>query len=88
MESWACFFCLSSTAFWGYLFGRVALMDGVRKKRGGYASMLLSNSVIFLFLFWVLIFFVSTWDSTVSTMIVRPEISEEGQPKAISQLLQ
>jgi hypothetical protein len=26
MESWGCFFCLSSTAFWGYLFGRVALM--------------------------------------------------------------
>lgn len=79
MESWACFFCLSSTAFWGYLFGRVALMDGVRQKRGGYSSMLLSNSVIFLFLFWILVFLVSTWDSSVSLLIVRPAFSDDGR---------
>jgi hypothetical protein len=26
LESWGCLFCLSSTAFWGYLLGRVAVM--------------------------------------------------------------
>lgn len=29
MESWGCFFVLSTTAFWGYVFARVALMDGM-----------------------------------------------------------
>ena len=71
MESWGCFFCLSTTAFWGYLFGRVALMDGIRQKRGGYSSILLSKAVIFLFFFWVLVFMVSRWDSPVTLMIVR-----------------
>lgn len=71
MESWGCFFCLSTTAFWGYLFGRVALMDGIRQKRGGYSSILLSKAVIFLFFFWVLVFLISTWDGPVSIMIRR-----------------
>jgi len=31
-ESWVCFFCLSSTAFWGYLLARVSLANGVRQQ--------------------------------------------------------
>jgi hypothetical protein len=54
-------------------------MDGVRQKRGGYSSILLSKAVIFLFLFWGLVFLVSTWDSSVSLMIVRPPISKDGR---------
>lgn len=79
IESWACFSCLSLTAFWGYLFGRVALMDGVRKKRGGYSSILLSNAVVLLFLFWALVFLVSSWDTPASVMIVRHG-THSGQP--------
>lgn len=86
MESWGCFFCLSTTAFWGYLFGRVALMDGVRYKRGGYSSILLSKAVIFLFFFWVLIFFVSTWDGPVSLMIVRPKKEERDRSYPLKML--
>jgi hypothetical protein len=76
MESWGCFFCLSSTAFWGYLFGRVALMDGIRQKRGGYSSVLLSKSVAFLCCFWILVFCVCTWDSPVSLVIAQPSLSK------------
>jgi hypothetical protein len=79
MESWGCFFCLSTSAFWGYLFGRVALMDGIRQKRGGHSSVLLSKSVAFLCCFWVLIFFVCTWDSPVSLVIVHPSLSKDMQ---------
>jgi hypothetical protein len=52
-------------------------MDGVRQKRGGYSCILLSNSVIFLFFFWVLVFFVSSWDAPVSLMIGRPVLLNE-----------
>jgi hypothetical protein len=79
MECWGCFFCLSTTAFWGYLFGRVALMDGIRQKRGGYSSVLLSKSVAFLCCFWIFIFFVCTWDSHVSLVIVQPPLSKDAQ---------
>jgi hypothetical protein len=79
MESWGCFFVLSTWAFWGYLFGRVALMDGIRQKRGGYASVLLSKSVAFLCCFWILVFFVCTWDSPVSLVIVHPSLSKDMQ---------
>jgi hypothetical protein len=80
MESWGCFFCLSTSAFWGYLFGRVALMDGIRQKRGGYASVLLSKSVAFLCCFWIAVFFVCTWDSPVSLVIVvQPSLSKDMQ---------
>jgi hypothetical protein len=78
MESWGCFFCLSSTAFWGYLLGRVALLDGIRYKRGGYSSILLSKAVTFLFLFWVFVFFVTNWDEPVNLVIVHP-LLQDGQ---------
>jgi hypothetical protein len=77
MESWGCFFCLSATAFWGYLFGRVALMDGIRRKRGGFSSVLLSKAVVFLFFFWLLVFLISKWDAPVSLMIVRPSATKD-----------
>lgn len=79
MESWGCFFCLSSTAFWGYLFGRVALMDGVRQKRGGYSSILLSKAVLFLFFFWGLIFCVVNFSSPASLIVASPQVSVESK---------
>ena len=72
VESWFCFFCLSNTAFLGYLSGRVALLDGIRHKRVGYSSVLVSRLVAFLCCFWILVFAVCTWDSPVSLVIVRP----------------
>jgi hypothetical protein len=91
MESWGCFFCLSSTAFWGYLFGRVALMDGVRQKRGGYSSILLSKAVLFLFLFWCLVFCLTNFPSPVSLMIFIPQMPAEtklARDKLSAKLLQ
>lgn len=71
MESWGCFSILSVTAFLGYLFGRVALMDGIRLKRSGFATFLLSRSVIFLLFFWILVFVVNKWDAPVDIIIQR-----------------
>jgi len=77
MESWGCFFCLSTTAFWGYLFGRVALIDGIRHKRGGYASILLTSSIACLSVFWALVFVVSRWESPFDLVI--NQVSDEAR---------
>jgi hypothetical protein len=74
MESWICFLCLASTAFGGYLLGRVALMDNIRNKQSGFSSMLLSKAILLLVVFWVLILFVARWDVPVSLVIVRPRL--------------
>jgi hypothetical protein len=71
MESWGCMFCLSSTAFWGYLLARVAIVDGVRSKRKGYTSFLLSNCIVLLCLFWISVL-VMPFDSHVSLIIQQP----------------
>ena len=78
VESWGCFFFLSSTAFWGYLFGRVALMDGIiRQKRmvrnSLFSTSLLCGSLAFALVVWVLMF-VWRWDVPVSLMILRPSM--------------
>ena len=72
MESWGCFFCLSSMAFWGYLFGRVALMDGIRHKRRVYSTIFLSKSVSFLFCFWILVFLMARWERPIDLVISEP----------------
>lgn len=79
MESWGCFFCLFSTSFWGYLLGRVALLDGIRQRRGCNSSILLSLAVLFLVMFWVLLFFLAEWDAPVNLVAVRPDLSNHGQ---------
>ena len=80
MESWACCFCLSMTAFWGYSFGRVALMDSVRQKRSGFSSVLLTNSLILICIFWVLVFVVSKWDSPIDLLINETSVRDGMQP--------
>ena len=75
VESWGCFFCLSSTAFWGYLFGRVALMDGIIRQKRFVQSSLFSTTllcaslaaVLFMWV-WILLW---RWDVPASLMILR-----------------
>jgi len=57
LESWGCFFCLSTAAFWGYIFARVALIDGMKQKRRGTSGGFLCSSLmatIILFTFTAL----------------------------------
>lgn len=75
-ESWVTFFVLSWTAFWGYLFGRVGLIDGILLKRRGYSTVLLSSSVALLFVFWTFVLVVGRFDSPVSLVIFRHSTSE------------
>jgi hypothetical protein len=74
MESWCSFFVLSSAGFWGYLFGRVALLDGIRRRRGCHSTMMLSNAVCFLALFWVLLFLFAKWATPAQLIVVEPII--------------
>ena len=75
VESWGCFLCLSSTAFWGYLFGRVALMDGIIRQKRFVRSSLFSTtllctalvSVAFMWV-WILLW---RWDVPASLMVMR-----------------
>ena len=71
MESWATFFCLSMTAFWGYLVGRVAILEAIRQKRSGLSSTLLCASLIVLLILWLFTFFVWKWEAPVQLVIVR-----------------
>jgi len=72
MESWGCFFCLSSTAFWGYLFARVALIDGIRHKRRRPSSVVLCGCIIAITGLWLGTLWVWKWDMPPSLMIMRP----------------
>ena len=71
MESWATFFCLSMTAFWGYLVGRVAILEGIRQKRRGLSSTLLCASLVVLLIIWLFTFFVWKWEAPVQIVILR-----------------
>jgi hypothetical protein len=72
MESWGCFFCLSLSAFFGYLLGRVALLDGIRHRRACRSSLLLSRAIIFLFVLWFLIIFCVRWEIPLDVLVVQP----------------
>lgn len=56
LESWITFFCLSSTAFWGYVFARLGVLDGIKKKRCGLPSLLLCLSLWLALGMWLLVF--------------------------------
>jgi hypothetical protein len=71
MESWGCFFCLSSTAFWGYLFGRVALIDGIRHKKRRPSSTVLCICLVSISFLWLGILWLWKWDLPPNLMIVR-----------------
>lgn len=84
IESWCSFFVLSSAGLWGYLFGRVALLDGIRQRRGCHSTVLLSNAVGFLALFWVLLFFFAKWATPTHLVVVEPSfVFAEGVDKSI-----
>ena len=72
VESWACFSCLSATAFFGYLFARVGLMDGMRRRRRGTPpSLYLCASLLLVSALWILAVLPWVWEFPSTTMIVR-----------------
>jgi hypothetical protein len=77
MESWCTFFCLSSASFWGYVFARVALMDGIRHKKRGASGMFLCGSLIAISLLWMLTLLVWEWDTPPGVMIVHDILVEK-----------
>jgi len=73
MESWFCFFCLSSAAFWGYLFARVALIDGVRHKRRRPSTLVLCGCIISIACLWFGTLWIKKWDLPPDLMILRTQ---------------
>lgn len=55
LESWITFFCLASTSFWGFVFARLGLLDGMRKKRRGVPSTLLCASLFSAMTMWLIV---------------------------------
>jgi hypothetical protein len=79
VESWGCFFCLSTAAFWGYLLARVALMDGIMiqkrfVKNSLVSTSLLCTSLVALVFSWLWISF-WRWDVPASLVILRTGLS-------------
>ena len=77
MESWFCFFCLSLTAFCGYLFGRIAIMEGIRQKKSGFSSMMLRVSLLALGILWLIVLVAWKWETPAELVILRPFVSKE-----------
>lgn len=71
-ESWICFFCLSSTAFWGYLLARVSLANGVRQTKQGCPSLLLILSFFVFTVLWITLTLLCEWELPTTIMIVHP----------------
>jgi hypothetical protein len=76
-ESWFTFFCLSLTAFWGYLFGRVAVLDGIRQKKRVVSSIMLCLCIVATACLWLLAVFGWNWDFPVSLVILRPTVDKD-----------
>ncbi len=74
MESWGTFFCLAVTAFWGYLFGRVSIMEGIKQKRSGFSSIMLCFSLSVLAILWLIAMFTWKWESPVELVIKRVDV--------------
>jgi hypothetical protein len=72
MESWGTFFCLSLAALWGYLFGRVAVMEGIRQKKSGFSSITLCLSLCLVAVLWLVAIFAWKWEAPVQLVIFRP----------------
>jgi hypothetical protein len=77
MESWGIFFCLSTAAFWGYIFGRVAVMEGIRQKRSGFSSIVLCISLGVVLVLWLVAFLAWKWEVPVQLVILRPGLTKE-----------
>jgi hypothetical protein len=77
MESWGIFFFLSTTAFWGYLFGRVAVMEGIRQKRRVFSSIVLCISLGAAVVMWLFAFLAWKWEVPVQLVILRPGLTKE-----------
>lgn len=88
IESWGCFFCLSSAAFWGYLCARVALMDGILHKRGGFSSTLLCTSIVVALVLFVALYSFWNWETAPALMIVLPRIGVGRKIQRIARKLQ
>jgi hypothetical protein len=63
VESWITFLCLASTAFWGFVFARLGLLDAVRKRRRGIPASLLCASLCSAFAMWVGVFTRVDWQA-------------------------
>lgn len=63
VESWITFVCLASTAFWGFVFARLGLLDAVRKRRRGIPSALLCASLCSAFMMWMGVFCRVDWQA-------------------------
>ena len=81
MESWGTFFTLGMTAFWGYLFGRVSIMEGIKQKRSGFSSIMLCLSLFVLALLWTIAFFAWTWESAIELVIDRADTHKGAHEK-------
>eukprot|EP00550_Attheya_septentrionalis_P003026 CAMPEP_0198281926 /NCGR_PEP_ID=MMETSP1449-20131203/1804_1 /TAXON_ID=420275 /ORGANISM="Attheya septentrionalis, Strain CCMP2084" /LENGTH=1574 /DNA_ID=CAMNT_0043977945 /DNA_START=222 /DNA_END=4946 /DNA_ORIENTATION=+ len=71
VESWLCFFTLSTTSFWGYVFARVGLLNGIRRKRRGSSSTVLSSTIFICACLWIYAIFFWEWELPPSALVIR-----------------
>jgi hypothetical protein len=87
-ESWGCVILLSSMAFFGFILGRGAILEGARHRRRCYASILLPRILVLLVLLWTIALAFAEWDSPVSLLVVRPDVNMRRTSKGVEQWTQ
>ena len=77
MEALGTFFGLAITAFWGFLFGRVSIMEGIREKKSGFSSVMLCLSLFVLAILWLIAIFAWKFETPVDLVVHRPVMNSE-----------
>jgi hypothetical protein len=87
-ESWGCVIVLSSMAFFGFILGRGAILEGARHRRRCYASILLPRILVLLVLLCTIALVFAEWDSPVSLLAVRPDVNMRRTSRGVEQWTQ
>ncbi len=78
VESWLVFASLSTAAFWGFLFARIGLLDGMKiSNRTASSSFLLRFSVVLVTVIWVCYMLFDDWMAPCTVMLQRLHVTGE-----------
>lgn len=78
VESWLVFASLSTAAFWGFLFARIGLLDGMKiSARTPSSSFLLRSTLFVVTVVWISYMLLDDWMAPCTVMLKRRHTSSE-----------
>ncbi len=78
VESWLVFASLSTAAFWGFLFARIGLLDGMKiHTRTPSSSFLLRSSLVVVTVVWISYMLLDDWMAPCTVMLKRRHLTSD-----------